>query len=262
MNKSKAPVFVFSACWRTGSTLLQRLLNTTDELLIWGEPASLRAARRMFNIVNRVSDEAQWVRDQVEEEELHRLWTPTILPDSKYIVPAFRDLFDGLYGEPSLALGRSRWGFKEVRDDALENAIMFRRIYPDAKIVFHYRHPFDVYASLKKTDFFSEFEEFPFRPMQVWARNYASFSADEAKALNPFVISHEEIVKTLPGENRRLQQLFDYVGIELTGVCDEVIGSKLGGSSDGAVLTQVEKEKIREILGENEIDVSEQYPDI
>lgn len=262
MARNNTPVFVFSASWRTGSTLLQRLLNTTEELLVWGEPQFLLPARLMFNTANQHFVESQWMRDQSEKEKLHELWAPTICPDPKYVVPAFQDLFDKLYGKPSVDQGRARWGFKEVRDHALENAVMLRRIYPDAKIVFHYRHPFAAYASLKETDFFDFFNEHPFRPMHIWARNYASFKTDEAIQLDPFVISHEEIVKDIPSENQKLQQLFDYVGVEMTATCDEVIGHRLGGSVEDPRLSDDEKTRIRKILKEHRVDLQGEYPDV
>ncbi|MBW1744549.1 MAG: glycosyltransferase, partial [Deltaproteobacteria bacterium] len=40
--QAKAPIFVFAAAWRTGSTLLQRILNAAPGILIWGENKALR----------------------------------------------------------------------------------------------------------------------------------------------------------------------------------------------------------------------------
>ena len=34
----KGPVFLFSAGWRSGSTLLQRLITHGGEVMMWGEP--------------------------------------------------------------------------------------------------------------------------------------------------------------------------------------------------------------------------------
>src|SRR5688572_31225972 len=36
----EAPIFIFAAGWRSGSTLLQRLLISGGDALIWGEPYS------------------------------------------------------------------------------------------------------------------------------------------------------------------------------------------------------------------------------
>lgn len=261
-KSSTSPVFIFSASWRTGSTLLQRLLNTTDELLIWGEPQFLIPARRMFDLATKSFSEAQWMRDQAEEEPLHQMWAPTICPSPDSIVPAFKGLFDQLYNEPSLAKGFGRWGFKEVRNFGLENAIFFRAIYPDAKIVFHYRHPFDAYASLKRTDFFNSFEDAPFQPMQIWAKNYFGFKSQLAADLNAFVISHEEVVSAIPSENPKLKRLFDYIEVEMTDTCDEVLGNKLGGTSEGQGLSEEEKKKFRTILKERSVDLVDEYPDV
>ena len=37
MNDSYSPIFIFTTGWRTGSTLLQRLITSSGETLIWGE---------------------------------------------------------------------------------------------------------------------------------------------------------------------------------------------------------------------------------
>ena len=35
--RNKKRIFVFAAGWRTGSTLLQRIISSTDEVFMWGE---------------------------------------------------------------------------------------------------------------------------------------------------------------------------------------------------------------------------------
>ena len=76
------------------------------------------------------------------------------------------------------------------------------------------------------------------------------------------MISHEEVVSAIPSENPKLKKLFDYVEVEMTGTCDEVLGNKLGGTSEGQGLSEHEKKKIRAILKERAVDLVGEYPDV
>ena len=38
MQEANKPVFVLASIWRSGSTLVQRLLSSDPEIIIWGEP--------------------------------------------------------------------------------------------------------------------------------------------------------------------------------------------------------------------------------
>jgi hypothetical protein len=44
------PLFVFSAAWRSGSTLLQRLIVSTERHFLWGEPYDL------CDLIRRLAD--------------------------------------------------------------------------------------------------------------------------------------------------------------------------------------------------------------
>ena len=37
-DSNAQPIFIFAAIWRSGSTLLQRLLCSDPSLILWGEP--------------------------------------------------------------------------------------------------------------------------------------------------------------------------------------------------------------------------------
>src|ERR671916_2027700 len=61
-----SPTFVLGAGWRTGSTLMQRMLNQTGELLVWGEPYSEGAiAQRLVESLAFLDPEAGRFHGQV-----------------------------------------------------------------------------------------------------------------------------------------------------------------------------------------------------
>ena len=261
MNPGDSPVFLFSASWRTGSTLVQRLLNTTPELIIWGEPQMLIFVRRAFEAASRGFESVEWARDKAKGQPLHDLWVPTIRPAADNVLPAFRKLFEHLYAKPSLEQGYRRWGFKEVRREAVDNAIMLKTLYPQAKFVFLYRHPFDTYASLKRTDFHRTFND-PLKPMLIWAENYSAFFSERALEVDPFHISYEQITSTRTSAHPKLQALLEHVGIRRTNLIDDVLDRKLGSTSSGEELLESEKNRIRQHIEQCGIDLSHEYPDV
>ena len=145
-----SPIFILSFCWRTGSTLLQRVINSSGEALIWGEPHVLPQLFNSFRKLTSLSKETDWARKQVKENGWEASWAPTIQPDKKYIDSASRSALFDIYGQSALDEGFSRWGFKEVRPDAANNARFLKRIFPSCRIVFHYRDPVEVHLSISK----------------------------------------------------------------------------------------------------------------
>ena len=160
----RAPVFLFSAGWRSGSTLLQRMITASGEVLIWGESGG---ALEMF--ANAMECYAQMLGPgekrykfgfggngalQYEElrasgpEGVHK-WVACVTPPEVTFDHAFRDFFDAVYGRPAADLGYPNWGVKSVIC-GIDSARFLRRIYPAAKFLFLVRNPVDCLTSIKR----------------------------------------------------------------------------------------------------------------
>ena len=253
------PLFIFSASWRTGSTLLQRLLNTDSDLLVWGEPQLLSYLKQMLSVGEKYFSQNQWVRDEVNSKPIYDCWTPTLTPDSSDLLEALRLMFERIYLVPALKKGRRRWGFKEVREAAVANAGMMKKLFPDAKIIFLYRDPYDTYASMKKTDFHKNFKE-PFQPMQVWTKNMVDFYSPQTKPLDAFFVKYEDLVSE--DESTReplLHDLFSYAELNLNQLSRQTLQLKLGGTSDGMPLEKTEITKINQIVEKHKLDFERFY---
>ena len=254
------PLFIFSASWRTGSTLLQRILNTDSDILVWGEPQLLSYLRQVFSVGEKYFSQSQWVRDEVVSKPIYDCWIPTLTPDSSDLLEALRLMFERIYLVPALKQGRRRWGFKEVREAAVANAWMMKKLFPDARIIFHYRDPYDTYASLKKTDFHKNFKE-PYQAMQIWARNMADFYSPQAIALEPFFVKHEDLIcKDGSTSESLLQELFRYAELDLNQLSRQTLELKLGGTADGIPLEPTEVARINQIIDKHKLDLERIYP--
>jgi sulfotransferase family protein len=153
---ARQPLFLFGAA-RTGTTLLQRLLNSYDDVLVWGEHAGmLEGVAEGFY---RGWDDPNLFRDprplasilaDSDPEERWQGWM------SWYTRDDWRDAFRGLVERlllPEGLPGKRVWGFKEIRylvrptDRTLD---FLHELYPDAVFVFIARDAFNAIASTRR----------------------------------------------------------------------------------------------------------------
>lgn len=144
------PLFVLGG-HRGGTTLLQRLLNSYDDVAVWGEhegvltpiaEAYFRGAesRALFTDV-RASPRASDPRREWQA------WMSAV--DRDAWDASFRRLVTSLF-LPAQAEGLRHWGFKEIRygttpgDRAID---LLAALFPDARFVFLVRNPFNMLAS-------------------------------------------------------------------------------------------------------------------
>ncbi len=148
------PVFVLAAAWRSGSTLLQRLLCSTDELVIWGEPygnagflpAQARSARAL--LAEDWLDPRHFPSDAGALRGMSGRWVANLYPPPAALRAGLRAGLDAWLQAPAAAAGVPRFGLKEVRCD-VEVAWFLQWLYPDARFVFLVRNPWDAWSSYK-----------------------------------------------------------------------------------------------------------------
>jgi hypothetical protein len=149
-NDPDAPIFLLSCGMRSGSTLLQRILVTDPRVLLWGEPyAEMGLVSRLAEMV--AQSVSPWNLQTSENlnpnsPSLATSWIADLYPPGENFRSAMRGFFDRWLGEPARQLGFARWGFKEIRFGATE-ATLLHWLYPRARFVILYRHPYDCYRS-------------------------------------------------------------------------------------------------------------------
>ncbi|MDX1472352.1 MAG: sulfotransferase [Flavobacteriaceae bacterium] len=172
---------------RSGSTLLQRYLNSSKDLLIWGEHggfiSGLSDSYYKFANNQGVQNLLSWGRGNVDlllsQQKLVEVdieWTNNFTLEDWQV--AHRDLVLRLL---AIEIPQSvRWGFKEIRYG--EKVIrLLRELFPKAQFIFLVRHPIDTLASMIAAWF---------KPENVWEQQGWLKDKELLLKLQEFIIQH------------------------------------------------------------------------
>lgn len=147
MNLKDRPIIILST-GRAGSTLLQKLLNTHHEMVIWGEHAGiLNQLMNMSKVVSTIEwipekePKGNWLlqKNRPLNEKRWTAWDGSFSKDSfhNHIKKFLDDLFNKEVPE------NIRWGFKEIRYCNIEVMDFISKIYPHAQFILLLRNPID-----------------------------------------------------------------------------------------------------------------------
>lgn len=196
------PILIFSAAWRSGSTLLQRLVHSGGDTLVWGEPYPYcdyirRMASSLTSITANVPPDQFFLSEPPAFKGIDvNAWTACLYPHPQHLRNAHRHFFQTLYRDPARARGYARWGLKEVVLST-EDAVYLSWLFPAAKMVFLVRNPYDAWRSYR--NFGDWYYRWPDEPVftakqfgQVWSKLAKDFHHGHC-ALGGMLVRHEDL---------------------------------------------------------------------
>ncbi|MBI2383981.1 MAG: sulfotransferase [Gammaproteobacteria bacterium] len=173
------PVFVLAGGGRTGSTLVQRLLISSREVMVWGEHGGIlldRLSRLLAGMERWTADNARGQMADFRRQGC-QAWIPNINPDAEALLSGCREFLEASLGRAARDLGFPRWGFKEIRYGR-RAASFLRRMFPQASFLLLIRNPVDCLRSIKSTAWGAE--QYDGRPAQ-FLRQWAAISGELAE---------------------------------------------------------------------------------
>lgn len=197
MSGELSPVFIFSSAGRTGSTLLQRLLISTHEIMIWGEHDGAMVAAAS-QLLRRLRAWRELTGGPHQQEAFarhgHDAWIPNLTPPIEAFIDGLRALFTESMGAEARRLGYPRWGFKEIRHDG-NDALLLKTLFPDARFIYSVRHPADALRSLKSTGWYGlHCGSDPVRFASIWTTSVQSLLQSAPRLGQVLIVRYEDIV--------------------------------------------------------------------
>lgn len=262
-TSAESPVFIFSAGWRSGSTLVQRLINSDANMSVFGEAFEhMLLWNQMANQWSRFSHmdrlHSKYIPEEfctLPAEKIHQEMVAgsvaNLSPTVAHLKQAHYQYFNALFKDPCLALGRQRWGLKLVRSDA-NVARYFSWLYPQAKFVFLCRHPLDAWKSYESAVKNSKqlgwylcvphhVVENLYQFLLNWRRLTSGF-LDIVTEVGGIFIKYEEIIS-----NNYIDELESYLGIHLDR---SVLQHRAGQSKAKSSLKDEEIEMCEYVCGD------------
>jgi len=218
VDNGAKPIFIFSAGWRSGSTMLQRMFMACPEIMIWGEPFAkasiIQSMATQFRGFTMEWPDDGYVIDAIQGS-LSQEWIANVYPVFWNFYEAHRRFFETVFAEPAAARGRPRWGLKEVRLGT-NYARYLSLLFPQSRFVFLVRDPFDSYGSFRsylQCDF-THWPDGGIGSTSDFAKNWAMIAGDffnNHQSVQGMLVKYEELL-----QNRDvLRSLSEFVGTDL-----------------------------------------------
>ncbi|MEH6832236.1 MAG: sulfotransferase [Sulfitobacter sp.] len=235
------PIFIFSAGWRSGSTLLQRLICSDQETLLWGEPYDLcEIIQTLARLPRPVTQE--WPPDEFflhngSSDNLASDWIANLYPSLPDLRDSLRAMVWRLLAEPAHASGAARWGLKEVRF-GIEEAVFLHWLFPDAKFLMISRDVDDAFRSYQNfSSAMNWYAKWPSGP----AFTPFAFARHRQHILNQFpqiaertggmIISYEDLTQGITN----VDEIAQYCGLKIDG---GILDHRVQGPKETTILTE------------------------
>jgi hypothetical protein len=209
------PVFILAAGWRSGSTLLQRMLMR--DVFVWGEPYGhagvIESLAGQLQCLTDVWPEPHFFDHGAPAEALSQKFIANLYPPVQSLLEAHQQFFLRLFAQRTPEASPGRWGIKEVRL-TVDHAHYLRWLFPRCKILLLIRNPYDAFRSYaaRRDRGWSWYHRWPDQPVTTrsfadhWRACVSGFLKGVSQ-VDGLVIKYEELT-----DARHLSRLGKYLG--------------------------------------------------
>lgn len=191
------PIFVVSPTARCGTTLVQRLLNSSREMIIFGEEALIY--KELPEILSHLLDRLRFQEKEIAEtrrkfkEETTEFWSNALLPSSEEFLEAGRRwLLETVQvcEKSAKDFNCDRWGFKFPLQHH-ESVSIYKKFLPKARFIYIYRNLIDIAKSFKARKWFNGSKDIA-KLAYRWKQN--QIAAFKEKDRNFLFLRYEDLV--------------------------------------------------------------------
>ncbi len=257
IQRTCRPVFVIAPTARNGITLLQRLVNSTGQIIVYGENAIfmhelVTVAIQAIEVNQQQHAEFEQVRTRFLQGERDG-WTSNLWPDSNRFANAVIGGFyqtTMVYEQCTREYGCGRWGIKyPLTDPYIVPRLLC--LLPGSRFVFIHRHLFDVVRSAKARQFITNDEQLIEYGRQYQANMHAVLNTPREQMM---IIRYEDLMADPEPVLKRLETFTGVSGIDRSVLSrrintfqgDPSIGRSPTGYIPPAELTEAEKALLTE----------------
>lgn len=210
------PVFIWAPSTRCGTTLLQRLITSSRDLLVFGE--DLYFLERIPRYLTKLNQQEDHARESLERflNGEYNFWSPNVFPDldaySRLIVEHFYELA-GLYRRTAREGDFDGWGLKAPK--FLPNSYeLFKSLLPRARHVVIHRHVVDVLKSQKGRGWIDT-EDRLRENARGWNDGVRELEDRLRGSENAYFVSYDQLIENKHAGVRDLEAFLGISGIDL-----------------------------------------------
>jgi len=195
-----APICISSPVRRSGTTLVQRLLCSASNALIYGENCAndLNILTNLLSSKQMIFQQGKAWRNQQLESVLEgnvNHWIPDLMPDIDGYLEAYQQSIFSLlayYSDFAQRQERPIWGTKFPEWNPA-NLIQIRQILPSTKIIYIHRNIEDCVRSAKRMDMIRSMDEIQ-RFCQTW-KQFSEYALQHLKGERVLHIQYEKLIE-------------------------------------------------------------------
>jgi hypothetical protein len=244
-------IIISAVAHRSGSTLLQRIINSRKENLIWGEHQGVVTSfLDMYKQVRTYSLDYRKERNAYfDSDENPNVWTATMTPEFPFVEQAVmesvRAFMNALYSQYRDT--HDTIGFKEVRYGEQELRLL-RKCYPEAEFLLVVRNPIHTWQSLMNCR--GWYKDDVRTTANKWNRNVGGYLAMAGSDPKSHLIVYENLIRQNEATLNTIEACAKVPRQQMLDVMSHKVGSTANDTisdEDRSIILEICGERMRQL---------------